>query len=293
MVAFIDKPEYVFRPSQILRRVVYPLRAKNATATLRLPWNASIVVRRDDVIGRSICTVGLYDLVLTETLARLIDYGEHTVDVGTNIGYATCVMAWRTGRTGTVTSFEPNATLFPILNTNLSNWEKYSKYAPISLHRVAVSDYDGEANLRVTPEFKTNCGTASLENEHGSVSIQRVPVVRLDTLFSGHAPIGMMKIDVEGHEGAVIKGAMELLSKKAIRDIVFEEHRPYPSASHRLLEEFGFRTYRLSRTLGSVLLCPPSFDEPRVAALPNYLATLDPGRAEKRMAPAGWLSLRP
>ena len=49
-------------------------------------------------IGQSIRTTGLYDLAVSEVLARLIDPGDTVVDAGANVGYMTVLAAAAAGR---------------------------------------------------------------------------------------------------------------------------------------------------------------------------------------------------
>ena len=60
---------------------------------------------------------------------------------------------------------------------------------------------------------------------------QVVALVRLNELLEATATVGVMKIDVERHELAVLEGSEALLRCCVIRDIVFEEHRPYRNAT--------------------------------------------------------------
>jgi hypothetical protein len=103
-----------------------------------------------------------------------------------------------------------------------------------------------------------------------------------------------MKVDVEGHEARVLAGAGELLSPRGVRDIVFEEHRPYPADSMMLLERRGYTLFRLARDVLRPRLRPPDAPaEPRSWEAPNYLATLDSRRARERLGRMGWMCLAP
>ena len=67
-----------------------------------------------------------------------------------------------------------------------------------------------------------------------------VPTDTLDGLTGADGQIDLLKLDVEGHEAAVLHGATGLLGRGAVRDIIFEEHAPYPSPTTRLLEGQGY-----------------------------------------------------
>jgi hypothetical protein len=138
------KPEYLWRPSQVLRRLSF--RPSNKVMSLRLPWHCTISACSAEVIGRSIATQGVYDLPLTEAIMRLTDVGDTTLDLGANIGYVTLVLARSAGQEGHVICFEPNPALLPILRTNINNWNSL-KVAPIQIETVALSDRNGDGVL--------------------------------------------------------------------------------------------------------------------------------------------------
>ena len=277
------KPEYLWRPRQILQRLSF--KPSNEIASLPLPWKCTISACSAEVIGRSIATQGVYDLPVTEAIMRLTDAGETALDVGANIGYMTLVLALSAGPRGRVLSFEPNADIVPILRVNVTNW-KLLEIAPIEIKTVALSDRDGEGTLGFSTDYGQNWGVASLEAPSGVVPVM---LRRLDSIQSGN--VGVMKVDVEGHEAAVLAGAQDLLARNLVRDILFEEHDRYPARSHKMLIEHGYRIFRLTRSIWRPLLLPADA-APRQAYLPsNFLATADPARAENRFRAPGWYAL--
>jgi hypothetical protein len=107
------------------------------------------------------------------------------------------------------------------------------------------------------------------------------------------ATVGVLKLDVEGHEPAVLEGAAALLARRAIRDIVFEAHDRYPSPITEQLEAAGF-TILLPEPRVRGLQLVPIASRPIDAGWdsPNLLATTDPQRAHARSGRRGWWSLR-
>ena len=281
------KPEWIWRPSQILRRLSF--RPSNAVVPLPLPWHCTISARSAEVIGRLIATHGVYDLPLTEAIMRLTDAGDTALDLGANVGYMTLVLARSAGPEGRVLCFEPNPALLPILRANVNDWNSL-KVAPIQIETVALSDRNGEGVLGFPDDYVRNQGLASLELNKDGVPVS---VRRLDSMEIERA--GIMKLDVEGHETAVLTGAEKLLARKQIRDILFEEHGTYPARSHKILLEHGYHIFRVTGSIWRPLLLPPE-ERARRTFLPptyppNYLATADPTRARTRFASWGWCAL--
>jgi len=292
---FLNKPEYLLRPGQIVSRMLLAGRPKAEYADIRLPWNLVMRVRPSDAIGLSICTYGLYDLVTSESILRLLDPGETAVDIGANVGYITGLMAWRAGNAGRVICFEPCPTVFGELVRNLNRWEADARLARITANELALSRISGETDLHIPVSFDDNRGTASLEthpSNGASATTTRVRVARLDEALGAESEIGVLKIDVEGHELGVLEGAGSLLTRRRVRDIIFEEHGDYLTPAQDLLLSHGYTLYRLSRTFFRPTLNPADDSRPAdqhpVGVLANFLATLNPARAQSRFSSAGW-----
>jgi FkbM family methyltransferase len=252
---------------------------------LSLPWNCRINACPAEVIGHSIATQGVYDLPVTEAIIRLAETGDVAVDVGANIGYMALVLAMAVGPEGRVVCFEPNADVLPRLRANVVSWTNLP-IAPIDIHASALSDRIGEGCLGFPDGYQKNCGLASLEVAHGTTSVK---LCRLDSLDIRQ--VGLMKVDVEGHEAAVFSGAQTLLAGKRIRDILFEEFSPYPARSHSILMDHGYHIFRLTRSVGRPLLLPAE-SRPRQHYLPsNFVATVEPSRAHDRFSARGWYAL--
>ena len=121
-----------------------------------------------------------------------------------------------------------------------------------------------------------------------------VATARLDDVVQATNPIGVCKIDVEGHELNVLKGAARLLSERRMRDIIFEDFGQYPSAVHQLLLDSGFSIFSIHSGLLGLRLVPgvqrAAFKKVRDGQ--NFLATLEPKRALQRFEAIGWKSLR-
>ena len=98
-----------------------------------------------------------------------------------------------------------------------------------------------------------------------------------------------VKIDVEGHELAALRGAQLLLGSRRIRDIIFEEFSPYPAATHRLLERCGYTTLHFEQgLLGPRLRRTRPGYRPPLYSPPNFLATLDPARMADKFRVRRW-----
>jgi FkbM family methyltransferase len=298
-----DKPQYVFHPTRALRRLMHRFTAKDGRVEIaQLPWGLPLEVKMSDSVGFSIAAGGVFDPAVTEALHRLIDPGDLVVDAGANVGYLTSLAAVRAGGNGRVISFEPHPTVFGLLERNAARWRDTGGIENVELRQVALSDKKGQGTLLAGDTFEANMGLSALASEGApdagsdpnSFSVQ---LERLDEAVDAEK-VDLLKIDVEGHEADVLRGAERLLGEQAIRDIVFEDHDQYPSEVTRIVEDKGYELIAIANDLGGLrLLAPADRGEVRAWPGPNYLATMDPGRARERLGARGWqvrgIGLRP
>lgn len=289
----LNRPEYFLQPVQIWHR----FRRKTAMADLQilpLPWGGAIAIRPhpDDKVEWSLWLMGIYDLALTESLWRLTEPGEMVLDIGANIGYITGLLAAKTGHQGRVIAFEPNPEVYEEL---VANCHRCKEASPIELLPLALSDQPGTATLRIP---KHNRGEAALltgddPNPGETLRQETVTVTTGDRHFPDDLPIGVLKIDIEGHELAALKGCDRLLSHHCIRDILYEQHEGYPSPASSYLESKGYTIFRLWKGFWRPLLYPADYPVIHPWEPPNYLATLEPERARARLRSRGWQVLNP
>lgn len=295
---YLKRPEYVFRPRQVVNRLRRSGKAVPPVALVNLPWGAPLKVRTDDAVGREIFFYGLFDRIVPEAIYRLADAGELSVEAGANIGQNCSLMAAKKNAQGRVIAFEPHPEIFEELKFNFSLWPE-SMSRNVQLENCALGETTGEAWLVDGSHFHRNRGTASLcqdNSENAQSRRYKVNVRRLDEFIPSPATVGVCKIDVEGHEIAVLKGAEQALSRGAIRDIIFEEFAAMPSPTVKLLRKYQYKVFRLTATWWKPILT--EIDQgltPPGGINHNYLATLNPQRATNKFRSVGWhcLMFRP
>jgi len=287
------KPEFWFRPGHYWRRLLSPKPVPRTASVVRLPWGLPITVNPADTIGRQVLAFGLFELPVCEAITRLVDAGDHVADVGANLGHMTSLLAIRSGTSGRVDSFEPHPEVRELLKANVANWQGKPGVAPIALHRVALSDVSGTAQLFDEGSDGDNCGLGSLLASPNGRRAFDIETVRLDQFLDRNASLGLMKVDVEGAEALVFRGAERLLREKRIRDIVLEDQSVFPSESATLLQRAGYTLLALGVEFLGPHLSPAEQGMARLRSWdsPNLIATIDPERALKRLAPRGWRSL--
>jgi FkbM family methyltransferase len=251
-------------------------------------------VDTEDTLGNALASQGVYDIVTTEVIWRLTEPGDMAIDVGANIGYFTSLLAVRVGKTGEVLAFEPHPRTAALLTRNAGRIQKDTRSGRIVVHVTALSNSDGEALLDVFPNQEQNTSYAFLNfrsNHKGIV----VKAARLERFLTCSKHVGVMKIDAQWHEAAVLEGAGEHLRSQKIRDIVFEEEVPFPAPSHGILMDAGYTIFWFEEHFRGPVLIPPGSQTRRrrpYDVVPSYLATLDPRRAEGLFSLPGWNCLK-
>lgn len=285
----LNRPYYWLRPTQLIIRARSRPSSDGAPRLLRTAWGTHVYCWPDP-IGRAVARTGVYDLIVAETLARLADPGETAVDAGANVGLMSNLLAHAVGERGRVVAFEPHPLILETLRRNVSGWRD-SEGVAVEVRAAAVSSRAGSVQLTADLDtFAHNKGTASVEPLDSSNAID-VDAVRLDDELS--AAIGVLKLDVEGHELEALRGAESLLSEKLVRDIVFEEHQPPPTPVTELLESHGYAIVGVRQGLLGPIVCAPREAYARqLWDPPALLATADPERARLRLRPRGWRCLR-
>ena len=134
------------------------------------------------------------------------------MDIGANIGSYSVIAAGAVG--AHVISVEPIPATFRRLKRNIALNELLDR---VELNGVGLSS---EASvLRFTADMDT-VNHIMVEGEQGA-SIE-VPVMRMDDLLLGKSVPAVIKIDVEGHERAVLAGGARTLADARVSAVIME-----------------------------------------------------------------------
>jgi FkbM family methyltransferase len=141
-------------------------------------------------------------------LHSLIAPGDWVIDVGANVGHYTKRFSELVGPVGRVIAFEPVPETFALLSSNVQLFQ----FMNVTLINMALSDIHVVIFMNI-PHFES--GLKSFTRAHltpvdSGLANLRVLTTRLDSLELP-CKVTLVKIDVEGHELAVIRGMEELL----------------------------------------------------------------------------------
>jgi len=140
-------------------------------------------------------------------LEEWVNPGDLVLDIGANVGHYTQKLSLLVGTEGRVIAFEPVPDTFELLTANVARFVNKN----ISLLNMAASDSTKFLGMDI-PEFDTgltNYYMAKLSNDQKQFSVLCMPIDTLDISDK----VALAKIDVEGHEEAVLVGMKEILKR--------------------------------------------------------------------------------
>ena len=177
----------------------------------------------------------------------LIRPGDTLIDVGANTGLWALGAAVRVGPTGTVHAFEPVPDNFSRLTRNLA----LNGFANVICQKLALADKSGHTVFYAATD--ENSGIGSLTKRGETDHAIEIEMTTVDDYCAAQSigRVDLMKVDVEGAELLVFRGAERLLSSKEAPIIMFETDEVltarFGSSStliKTLLQQYGFEFYR-------------------------------------------------
>jgi FkbM family methyltransferase len=191
------------------------LRALAFEGPLKLSWHGGITALVDlgAEVDEVVFVTGSYEPNEMAFVASVLQPGMTALDVGANVGWFTLTMASRVGPQGAVVAFEPS----PRERVRLEEEVDRNRLPWVKIRSEAL--YDTSATLQLHVADLAHCGHNTLGGfiYQGVEEVQSVAIVaaRLDELWPSLAltRLDLVKIDVEGSELRVLKGATATLRR--------------------------------------------------------------------------------
>ncbi|MEQ1747631.1 MAG: FkbM family methyltransferase [Saprospiraceae bacterium] len=219
---------------------------------IELAFAPGLVMRLQpgDVGHDSIRLNGFYELALSRHIARLGKSGGMLVDAGANYGYFSLLWLAQNSKNQCV-AFEPAPDNLRPLSANM---ERNNLSRRITVVPNALSDQSGTVPFSLE-NTTGQTGWGGIARQSDSATIH-VPAVALDDYWAKNFPdvrINVLKIDVEGADTLVLKGARQLLAAHRIGHVFFEVNRVrmerleiLPNQAIDLLMACGYRTEQIA-----------------------------------------------
>ncbi|MDP2637181.1 MAG: FkbM family methyltransferase [bacterium] len=212
-----------YNPGRFFKRVFLELRIRYFQPAYRPSKTVNGVTmhfdyQKDEKLQRMMY-LGLYELGVTDIMRRFLREGDVFLDAGANVGYHTALGAGFVGKSGSVHAFEPVPEYF----------EKLKKLAEVNtgyhivLNQCALGETTGSMKMYQirTHRGERSFGTGSmfkdwLSNETVEATLE-VPITRLDAYVQEKnlQNVKLLKIDVDGFEFPLLRGAEQFLRSQA------------------------------------------------------------------------------
>lgn len=215
-----------------------------------------------------------------EFVLEHIKPGMTFVDIGSNAGVFSLAVATKM-RDGHIYAFEPSPWTFRLLQDNIRLNSLEGIIAP---QQIALADYAGEAVLNVNDKWKDDLNTLGRPDPwYSRIKSQlTIPVTTLDAFAraEGIHRLDILKVDVEGAELLVFRGATTWLEREDAPLIVYESYswlmggfNYKPQDAMRFLHNYGYLFFEFSKSEKHLLQCDIGHhDKTLIAVKPSHSA---------------------
>ena len=276
------------RVSFFLSRLVWPVYRCARTVVQRVPWTIRVnggTVDYDGIplrfpvnVGITYCTLGWwqgaggYEPATWQVIRAFVRQADVFWDVGSNIGlYA--VLAKKTNPALRVEAFEP----VPSLAEANRKFQQANQTGVVP-RQMAVSDHGNGAAISI-PKYADVTEvepTATLESQvnlspGAGIDLVKVETTTLDALAGTVKPADRLfiKIDVEGHENHVLKGARKLLASQ--RPVILCEILPGVAHTREIVDVIASARYVVLAICREGLFRVESLDLDKKRSYTDYL----------------------
>ncbi|GAA4458851.1 hypothetical protein GCM10023189_31760 [Nibrella saemangeumensis] len=220
---------------QFLMRLVYPLLLRDKLTwrlkrffpirqekniSLHFNPNIKLDLTKNDIGHQSIIYNGFYELPLTKAILKLSQKGGTLIDVGANYGYFS-VLWVGSNPSNTAIAFEASPlNIKPLIN----NIEKNGFANRVTIEPFALGEKIGNLSFSLGNKYgQTGWGGFAFGQSEDSIQVE---VTTIDKYVDekGLSEISVLKIDVEGADTWVIKGASKLIQERRVKHIFYEEN---------------------------------------------------------------------
>lgn len=199
--------------------------------SVRLPGNRTMKMYPQGQIPELLYTSN-FEWDEIQLIAAVLGHGMTVLDIGANVGLYSVFAGKLVGPTGKVWAFEPSSEASKRLKDNLA----LNQVSCVEVFQIALSDVeDASLVLKRDPGYRDGdryLATRKTPNVQLEGKVEDagddeiVPVTTLDHFFSQHNDvlphIDFIKMDIEGGEFAVFRGARQLLQANPDVVIMFE-----------------------------------------------------------------------
>jgi len=244
----------------LFRTFVVPVVPKQSRSFLvDVRGGGRVRLQSRDVLGLTVLALGDFEAAEIRELCSYARPGSTAIDVGANVGIVAIPLALAVGDMGMVIACEPVAANAERLRENV----QLNDLRHVVVREVALGEVDGETvlHLGTDPAFHSTAEVLAPFRTGESI---RVRCRTLDDVWSdqGRPEVSVVKIDVEGAELTVLKGARQLLAEwRPV--LLLESHDEHRQEVVAWLGELGYRPVHPRRFAAWNYLFLPDEPAPR------------------------------
>lgn len=231
-------------------------------AVTNLPNGLEMRVHLPDIVGFTIWMKGWYQAELIREVTAHLKAGMTFVDVGAHFGQFTLAAAPIVGASGRVFAFEPASHQRSYLIDNVQR----NRLSQVTISDNAVCDKCGRVSFSEEPPERAVISQISVD------AAGDVPATTLDQFVvdNGIDRIDVLKIDAEGAEESIFKGASTILNDAPPTSIVYENvhrHSEGEFGVHKSLVDRGYSLFLPTKHGMQKLSLPFSEDASDIIAI--------------------------
>lgn len=195
--------------SRLAWRIAWSTVMPGSTVVALTPGGCSVAFRAETLMGRALWTKGEFERSELAAAFRLSAPDTYAFDVGANVGLFSVVMSQAVGPGGRVVAIEPVARTAQELRWNLEQ----NHCANVDVIEGAAAASSGVVPLILTDDPALHTAGGELIAGHVAIRVTNVKAYTLDELWiaAGRPPVSLVKIDVEGGEQGVLRGATQMI----------------------------------------------------------------------------------
>lgn len=199
-----------------------------------MPWinDARLIIAQQEAGTKGNYYLGLLEFYEMGFLLHFLRSDDVFADIGANAGAYTVLASFACG--AQTIAFEPVPSASTSMQKNLAVNKKTQPHAQIEIVNKAVGDSDDPVIItsHLGAMNKILPDTSAISPD----ALIQVPQTTLDDALAGRSTI-LWKIDVEGYEDAVVRGAMQQLAHSELKAVIMEKPSPFVS---EMMQAHGF-----------------------------------------------------
>lgn len=203
----------------------------------RCRYGLMIFNRKDIWQGRSLETYCEYSEAEVDLFKKVVKSGDLVIEIGANIGSLSLPLA-RLAAPGMLLCFEPERNCFYTLCGNMA----INNIRNVFCFQQVLSDECGSINVpELDHDRMVNWGGLEMDKDYSKVSHYPVAMNTVDAL--GVGKISLIKIDVEGMEEKVLRGAVKSIEKSRPFLIVENDRIEKSADLIKFIDSLGYKMY--------------------------------------------------